>query len=236
MVATATSLGVDLTQAARTELGTYRAMLAQRAEREGLMSARAVQGLDEHLIDALSVCRFVPRVAAPQTCIDVGSGAGLPGVAVAIGRPDLCVTLLDAGARRTRFLEDVAAALPDRGLTVVTARAEVAAHGALRESFDVALARAVASLASLVELALPFVRPGGQLLAMKTAGARDEIEAADCAIEACGGRLATCHEVSWPGLRMPRLIVEVGKARPTPPDLPRRDGLPQQRPLRPARS
>ena len=197
------------------------------------MSQRAVQSVNEHLVDSLSVCRFIPRIAGSQTCIDVASGAGLPGVVAAIARTDLSVTLLDAGVRRTRFLADVAAALPDHGLTVVTARAEMAAHGELREVFDVVLARAVAPLASLVELALPFLRTGGRLLAMKTAAARDEIDAAGYAVETCGGCLAACHEVSWPGLRGPRLIVEVAKVCPTPAGLPRRDGVPQRRPLQP---
>ena len=226
---TAATLGVDLTEAASLRLAAYRAILAARAAPEGLMSAGAVAALDEHLIDSLSICTFIPT--GVLACIDVGAGAGLPGVPVAIVRRRIRMTLLDAQARRARFLDDLSTALPELGLRVVRRRAESAAHGELREAFELALARALAPMATLVELTLPFVRPGGHLLAMKTVAAADEIEAAAHAIERSGGRLRSSHEVSWPGLRIPRLIVEVEKVHPTPAELPRRDGVPRKRPL-----
>ncbi len=193
------------------------------------MSAGAVEALDEHLIDSLSICAFIPT--GVLDCIDVGAGAGLPGVPVATVRREIRMTLLDAQTRRARFLDDVSTALPELGLRVVRRRAESAAHGELREAFDLALARAVAPMATLVELTLPFVRPGGRLLAMKTVAAADEIDAAAHAIARSGGRLRSRREVSWSGLRTPRLIVEVEKVHPTPAELPRRDGVPRKRPL-----
>ncbi len=227
----AAAFGVDLTRRAKAELAAYRGLLERRAAPEGLMSARAVDRLEEHLVDSLSVCSALPAGDSPATCLDVGSGAGLPGVVVAIARPDISLTLLEPAARRSRFLSSVAALLPDRRLTVVTARAELAARGPLRESFDYAVARAVAPMDALAELALPFVRVGGRFLAMKTAAARGEIEQAAYAVEACGGTPVVLREVAWEGLRMPRLLVVVEKAQPTPDHLPRRDGLPRRRPL-----
>lgn len=227
----AAAFGIDLTWRAQAELEIYRYELEGRAAREGLMSERAVQRLDEHLIDSLSVCRALGEANVPATCIDVGSGAGLPGIVVAIVCPDLTVTLLEPSARRSKFLLEVSRKLPDRRLTLVTNRAELAAQGPLRESFDLAIARAVAPMDALAELVLPLVRPGGTFVAMKTAAAREEIAQAAYAIEMCGGGPAVLEEMHWEGLCMARMLAVVEKTSPTPNHLPRRDGLPQRRPL-----
>ncbi len=228
----ATDLGVDLTQAAWAELAIYRELLVARAAVEGLMSPGAVERVDEHLLDSLSIVPRLPRDGSIRSCVDVGSGAGLPGIPIAIARPDLQVTLLDASRRRAAFLARAAEALPAHPMRIVTARAETAGRGPLREAFDVAVVRAVAPLAALAELCLPLVRVGGVCLAMKTAAARSELADAEYAIDQCGGGPPLVHELSWPGLRMPRLIVQVAKIARTPPPLPRRDGRPRKRPLR----
>ncbi len=228
----ATDLGIDLTEAAWAELATYRELLVARAAVEGLMSPGAIERVDEHLLDSLSIIPQLPRDGSISTCVDVGSGAGLPGIPIAIARPDLQVTLLDASRRRATFLVRAAEALPAHRMQIVTARAETAGHGPLREAFDLAVVRAVAPLASLAELCLPLVRVGGLCLSMKTAAARTELADAEYAIDQCGGDSPLVHELSWPGLRMPRLIIQVAKIAPTPPRLPRRDGRPQKRPLR----
>ena len=231
LVQAAANIGVDITDDALTKLATYASFLRRRASREGLMSKRAVDELDRHLLDAIAICRDVPFDGPLQRAVDVGSGAGLPGVVIAILRPRLSFTLLDAGQRRIRFLRDVAADLAGLRIEPVQMRAEVAGQGEFRETFDLALARALAPMPTLVELVLPLLSVGGELLAQKTQRAKAEIEAAAYAIEVCGGSPARITPYSLPDLDVERLIVTVTKQSPTPAEYPRRDGVPKRRPL-----
>jgi len=177
--------------------------------------------------DCLVLLDFLGDAA---TLIDVGSGGGLPGLALKLARPDLEVTLLEADRNKAAFLVEATARLDLRGVTVVHERAESAAHRVgLRDVFDIATARALAPLPVLVELCLPFVRVGGQLLAMKTE-AETEVAAARRAIEFLGGELV--RVVATPSaLRDRGQVVVIGKVGPTPPGHPRRPGVPSRRPL-----
>lgn len=151
----------------------YAAWLAGEAVLRGLIGPREVPRLwDRHLVNCAVVAEVLPREV---TVVDVGTGAGLPGVVLAIARPDLRVTLVEPLLRRTGFLEEVVADLGLAHCEVVRGRAEEL-HG--RRTFDVVTSRAVAPLDRLLRWSWPLVAPGGQLLAMKGSRAPEEIEAA----------------------------------------------------------
>jgi 16S rRNA (guanine527-N7)-methyltransferase len=161
--------------------------------------------------------------------VDVGSGAGLPGIPIKIARPDLDVTLIEADQAKAAFLVHVCAALGLEQVEVVARRAEDAGHDPmLREAFDVAVARALAPLPVLVELCLPLVRVGGRLLAQKTEA--EDPAAAARAIELLGGRLSGVAPAPS-AARSAGTVVVIDKMRPTPSVYPRRAGVPTRRPL-----
>lgn len=178
-----------------------------------------------HFLDSLSLLRDEPL--AGKTLIDIGCGAGFPGVPLAIAEPSLQVTLLDSLQKRVNWLKTI---LPELGVdaTCVAARAEeyVAEH---REAYDVATSRAVARLNILSELCLPYVKVGGKFLALKGAMAQAEADEAKTAIEALGGKLAEIRE--YPVGEATHRIVVVEKVRPTPKAYPRKFAKIKQQPL-----
>ncbi len=169
---------------------------------------------------------LLPHLGSARTLIDVGTGGGMPGIPLKLAAPELAVTLLEADHRKTAFLAHAAARL-GIDVEIVSERAEVAAHGPLRERFDAATSRALAALPVAAELCLPFVRVGGRWLAM---AADADVEAARPAFEEVGG--ATPDVVSAASaVRERGVVVMVGKARPTPDRYPRRPGAPAKHPL-----
>ena len=178
-----------------------------------------------HFLDSLALLR--EEALAGKTLIDIGCGAGFPGVPLAIAEPTLHVTLLDSLQKRVNWLKTI---LPELGVdaTCVAARAEeyVAEH---REAYDVATSRAVARLNILSELCLPYVKVGGKFLALKGAMAQAEADEAKTAIEALGGRLSEIRE--YPVDEAIHRIVVVEKVRPTPKAYPRKFAKIKQQPL-----
>ncbi len=158
-----------------------------------------------------------------RSLIDVGTGAGFPGLALKILVPSLSVTLLDSLQKRLDWLDETAEALSLRGVTTLHARAEEAGHDpALREGFDLAAARAVADLRTLCELCLPFVKVGGRFLAMKGPEAGSELNAAQNAIAELGGKAVRLYRYAIPGRDVERQVVVIEKTAPTPERYPRR--------------
>ena len=178
--------------------------------------------------DSLVLLQFLPPGAL--RLIDVGSGAGLPGLPLKIARPDLALTLLEANRRKAAFLVQAAATLGLSGVEVLAMRAEEAGQlPGHREAYDVVTARALAAMPVLVELCLPFVAVGGRLLAMK-ASAAAEAAAARTAIELLGGRLVSVAPAASAARSRGEVII-VEKVSPTPSRYPRRSGAPNRRPL-----
>jgi 16S rRNA (guanine527-N7)-methyltransferase len=164
-----------------------------------------------------------------RTVVDVGSGAGLPGLPLKIARPHLELTLVESDQDKAAFLVHACANLGLAGVEVVARRAEDVGHDPrFREAFDVAVARALAPLPVLAELCLPLVRVGGRLLAQKTES--EDVAAAAHAIEVLGGALNAVHPS--PSLaRSGGTVVVIEKVRPTPATYPRRPGVPARKPL-----
>lgn len=174
-------------------LRAFAALVESEAELRGLMGPRELPRLwSRHIVNSMAVNGFIPRGARVA---DLGSGAGFPGVVVAICRPDTTVTLIESMERRTEWLRHAVAELGLRNVAVVTSRAE-ALHGT--QAFDVVTARAVAALDRLVPWALPLVVPGGALVAMKGERAADELKAAHSAIARWGGTGGRVCEVPSP--------------------------------------
>ncbi len=184
-------------------------------------------GPPEGLVDDCLV--LVDQLGGARRLVDVGSGGGLPGLPLKIARPDLEVTLIEADGKKSAFLVHACARLGLQGVEVVNRRAEEAAHDPrLRETFDLAVARALASMPTLAELCLPFVRVGGRLLAQKTEA--EDLAGAERAIEAMGGGPARVVPAPSAARRAGTIVV-VEKIRPTPSAYPRRSGLPARKPL-----
>ena len=186
----------------------------------------------KHVLDSLTCLSTGLFDGLAGRVVDVGTGAGFPGVPLRIARPGLEVTFLDSLRRRTAFLERMVASLGLSGCPVVCERAEIwGRRTGRRESYDVAVVRAVASLAVDLEYGLPLVRPGGRLVAMKGPRVGEEMAAALRAAGELGGVLDRTVEVSLPLTGEKRRLVVFVKVGSTPPEYPRREGVPSRRPL-----
>lgn len=185
----------------------------------------------KHIIDSLSC---YDEVYFPQACrvIDVGTGAGFPGLPLKIYRPDISLVLLDSLNKRLTFLQAVVQELGLGSVTTVHARAEEGGRRPdLRDSFHVVTSRAVARLSVLAELCLPFVKPGGVFVALKGAQFAEEADEAQTAIRLLGGRVADIRQVQLPGLDDKRAVIYIAKEKSTPPAYPRKPGTPDKKPL-----
>lgn len=187
--------------------------------------------LSHHFLDSLS-CLAPGLFLAGMSVMDLGSGAGLPGIPLAIARPDLNVILLDSSEKRTKFLREAVGFLELKNVEVVRARAEEAGRDPLwRDVLDIVTARAVAPLSTLVEYALPFLRVRGLFMAQRGPKAAQEAVDAAVAISELNGRLARVEQVKVPFLEAARFLVHIEKTGPTPERYPRRTGVPLKRPL-----
>ncbi|MBQ3724545.1 MAG: 16S rRNA (guanine(527)-N(7))-methyltransferase RsmG [Oscillospiraceae bacterium] len=182
-----------------------------------------------HLLDSAAVARHVPL--AGKRVVDVGTGAGLPGMVLRILDPDFDLTLLDSLGKRVDWLASVCRDMGLSRVDSVHARAEEFA-GDHRESYDVAVSRAVAQLNVLCELMLPLVKVGGVMVAMKSVGSDEEIAAARGAVGQLGGKVRSCVDYTIPGTDVTHRLVVIDKVRPTPPQFPRAFAKIKKQPLK----
>jgi len=210
-------------------LAAYLEMVLEANRSFNLTAVREPAEAWERLIlESIAAARFL---TAGESAVDIGSGAGLPGIPLAIAMPGCRLTLVEATGKKAGFLEAAARRLGLGNVTVLNVRAEEAGRRpGLRGAFDTALARAVGELAELVELALPLLRVGGRLLAVKGRGAAGETELACRAMELLGGELAGISPL-LPATGGESVVVEVRKSAETPEKYPRRAGMPHKRPL-----
>ena len=186
-----------------------------------------------HFLDSLSATLALSQeVKDGGRVIDIGSGAGFPGIPLRIAMPGLRLTLVESVGKKVAFLQHLLDTLDLPDVQLLHGRSETIAHAPeLCESFDVALARGLAPLRVLVELALPFCKLGGSLVAHKKGDIAQELDNASNAISLLGGRLSSVLPVSVTGLGDNRALVIVEKVSPTPARYPRRPGIPKKRPL-----
>ena len=183
----------------------------------------------KHFIDSLTLLQYT-EIPQGASLIDVGTGAGFPGLAVKIARPDIRLTLLDSLQKRLIFLDEVCEVLGFDDVITVHSRAEDGAHTELRESFDLACARAVAPLNVLCEYCLPYVKVGGAFLAMKGKTAEEELSASQNAVAVLGGEVGEKH-LFLLGDAGERGIIEIKKIAPTPGQYPRKSKAIKNKPL-----
>jgi len=194
-----------------------------------------------HFLDSLSCLLALTAASAEPLSVwlarslqalDIGTGAGFPGLPLKIVWPNLKLTLLESRQKKVRFLQHIVAELGLTSVTAVHDRAETLAHQSQhREAYDLVLGRAVAELPVLLEYALPFCRRGGMVVAQKGEAATAEAIASERALAILGGKLRRIVPVEVPGLAETRHITIVEKVAPTPDRYPRRPGMPQKRPL-----
>lgn len=234
----AARLGLGLNAEARSRFARYLDLIEAWRQRAGLTAIRDAETIQERLFGESLALLVALREAGileaggGGAIVDIGSGAGVPGIPMLIADPSLALTVVEAHGRRCEFLETAAAELALDGVSVRRMRAEDAGRDpGLRESFALAVARAVAPLPVLVEYALPLLRPGGLLAAPKGSRARDELHEADAAIAALGGSALEPLALSLPEGVAPQLVVLVERDGPLPGRYPRRPGIPRKRPL-----
>ena len=188
--------------------------------------------ISKHLIDSLTLFN-TKKLSGKKTLIDIGTGAGFPAILLKICNDELEVTLLDSVNKRLKYLNEVIDALILKNITTVHSRAEDAGRDKdYREKYDVATARAVATLDVLAELCLPFVKVGGYFLCMKGPAYKEELVTGKRAIEVLGGKLIEVIEVEIPGTDYTHNILVIEKTRHTPPAYPRKAGIPSSSPIK----
>lgn len=225
-------LGLPATEAQLKQLTRFAALVEAGNRVQNLTRITSAEEMAvKHFADSLT-CLMVDLPARGIRCLDVGTGAGFPGVPLAICRPEWDVVLLDSLQKRLAFLEAAAEELGLRNVATVHARAEDAGrNGAYRERFDLVVSRAVAKLPVLLELCVPLTAVGGVFLAMKGADADAEVEESGNALAALGATIEDVVRLELPAGYGRRALVIVRKERPTKPTFPRRPGIPAKQPL-----
>lgn len=185
----------------------------------------------KHFLDSVLASK-VSGPLAHRRLIDIGTGAGFPGVPLKIMEPSLNVCLFDSLQKRIHFLEHLCDALSLNAITALHGRAEdYGQQSAYREQFDIATARAVAKLPVLAELCLPFVKPGGCFIALKGPEVHQELAESQQALATLGGQVRTVETIALAQGQYERNLIVIEKTRPTPKKYPRRAGIPQKTPL-----
>lgn len=204
-------------------------------EKNKVMNLTAITEFDEviekHFLDSISLCTIL-NLNEKLSILDMGTGAGFPGIPLKIMFPELEITLADSLNKRILFLEDVIQELGLNGITAVHARAEeLARNKDYREQFDVCVSRAVANLATLSEYCLPFIATSGKFVSYKAGEVENEVEAAKKAVFLLGGSIEEVKKFNLPGSEIHRSFIVIEKHNKTPKAYPRKAGTPAKTPL-----
>lgn len=230
----AQEIGIMLTEKQIAQFQTYYDRLI---ETNKVMNLTAITELEEviskHFIDSLLLIQVYPDIAGQKLkVLDLGTGAGFPGIPLKIAFPSLQITLMDSLNKRVKFLKSVIDELKLCDIEAVHSRAEEAARNTTyREQFDLCVSRAVANLATLSEYTLPFVKIGGMCIPYKAAGVEEEVDTAKKAIQILGGKLTTVKKVALPETEIERSFILIDKVKKTPKTYPRKPGTASKEPI-----
>ncbi|MGC1376599.1 MAG: 16S rRNA (guanine(527)-N(7))-methyltransferase RsmG [Anaerolineales bacterium] len=224
--------GISLSPKQVTMLAAYERELLEWNAKFNLTAIRDVEGIrTKHFLDSFSAVQAW-KANPPTRLVDVGTGAGLPGIALKILYPSMRLTLVESVGKKANFCLHIVKTLALENVEVLAVRAEdVGQMPGHREKYDWAVARAVAAMPVLAEYLLPLVKVGGGILAQKGESGPAEAQAAEKALKMLGGRLRQLVKVELPGVADERYLVIVDKTAATPPGYPRRAGVPAQKPL-----
>lgn len=226
------ALNIVLNEKQLAMFETYYEMLV---EKNKVMNLTAIteknEVIDKHFIDSISLKKAMD-VTNPVKVLDLGTGAGFPGIPLKIAYPNLQVTLLDSLNKRIKFLQEVIEELSLEGIDAIHGRAEdYAKQSGYREQFDICVSRAVANLATLSEYCLPYVKQGGCFISYKSGAVQEELEQSKKAIKELGGRVKEVIPFVLPDTDIERTFVVIGKVKQTPSKYPRKAGLPSKEPI-----
>ena len=226
-------VGIDLTENQYNQFIEYMKLLQEWNEKINLTAiTEDEEVIKKHFIDCIKAFKS-DAVKSAKTVIDVGTGAGFPGLPIAIMNPNINVTLLDSLNKRINFLNTVVAKLQLKNVVTIHSRAEDGARKVeLRENFDVATSRAVANMAVLSEFCLPYVKLNGYFVALKGPAIDEEIREGKKAIETLGGELESIIEVNIEKPDLKHNIVEIKKIRKCPKIYPRKAGSINKKPIK----
>ena len=224
--------GVRLSPEQQEQFRVYEALLMDWNSKINLTAVRNSEGVHlKHFLDSLS-CVPVLGDMNGKSLIDIGTGAGFPGIPLRIVYPEMRLTLVDSVGKKADFCQLAVNTLHLKGTKVLKARSEdLGADKETREKFDAATARAVAGMPVLCEYLLPLVKVGGVMLAQKGESGPEEVRTAERAIRVLGGGAAELTEVQLPGVEGTRWIIRIPKSKNTPSGYPRRNGLPAKKPI-----
>ena len=226
------------------QIGQFRVYYEMLVEKNKVMNLTAITELEDvivkHFMDSVAVAGVYPEIAERKlSVIDVGPGAGFPGIPLKIAFPQLDVTLLDSLNKRVNYLNEQIVSIgldnSDGSCTAIHSRAEDGARNKeLRDAFDIAVSRAVAALPVLLEYCLPFVKPGGVFIAYKSGEVDEELKTAANAIKKLNGKLKEVKKITLSGSdneAIERSFVIIEKTAPTPKQYPRKAGTASKQPL-----
>ncbi|MCX6012759.1 MAG: 16S rRNA (guanine(527)-N(7))-methyltransferase RsmG [Chloroflexi bacterium] len=224
-------LGIHLTENQLDLFEKYYHELVDWSRKINLTSILSYKEVQiKHFLDSLTIIPLIEKKY--NKIIDIGSGAGFPGIPLKIVIPEVSLTLLDSVGKKTNFLNHLSSILQLDNFNVITARSEETAQKEeYREQFDVVISRALASLPTAVELTVPFCKPGGICIYQKKGNIQNEIKESIYAISILGGQIKELKNVSLSELSDNRILIVVEKVDTTPLKYPRRTGVPTHRPL-----
>ena len=231
MIELARMINDELTEDQVENFFKYMNLLLEWNEKINLTAITDVDDIIlKHFIDSMTVLKYIEK---DKSIIDVGTGAGFPGIPIAILREDVKITLLDSLNKRINFLNEVCSELKINNIETIHGRAEEAGQNKqYREKYDIAVSRAVANMTTLSEYLIPFVKVGGICICMKGSEIDHELEQAKFAIKELGGKIEKVEKFNLPDSDIERNIVIIKKIKPTPNRYPRKAGMPSKIPIR----
>ena len=230
MIELSKKINIDITDEQLEKFYMYMELLLEWNEKINLTAITEVdEVILKHFIDSMTVLKYLKD---EESIIDVGTGAGFPGIPIAIMKQKEKITLLDSLNKRINFLNEVCNELKIENVKTYHGRAEDLGHNKeQREKYDISISRAVANMTTLVEYLLPFIKVGGRCICMKGNEIEEELEQAKFAIKELGGKIEKVEKFNLPNSDMERNIIIITKIKETPGKYPRKAGMPSKMPL-----